>query len=694
MSNPASSQNQYQANANHFIVCGLGSLGQYCVVNLQKFAHKELAVSITAIDNFIPETWEIDNIMQLLASPLIVDDCRKESVLERAGVRQCRAILLVTSDESTNIETAIASRRLNPKIRLVIRSARRNLYQLLKQQLGDMVVLDPVELPATSFALAGLGEGTLGFFNIGDRRLRVVEHQVQPRDYRFDRLPAYALHKKTHLLLSFPSTISERSFYQWQPDTTIEAGDRIVYIEEAIDHQSTEPEPKRSKTPKPYSIWRSPYILLRAKLNPLIKQLRQWLREQQTRPLIGVSLVVGMVLWIISAVLLKFNVAGITWQKAITAGFIILLGGFGDVFGGLQTDPVPLWVQLICLLVTAIGILFLLGVLGLIADSLLSYRFESRTQHPPIPTQDHIVLVGLGSVGERVAVLLQDFKQSMVVLSDRTSDRSDQIDESNLSPQTPLVTGQIIKSLTKANLATAKSIVVATEDQMLNLEVALVARAANPDIGLVIRTFDQYFSEMLTELLPQAKSLCTYALSAEAFAGAAFGENILSLFCLNNRTILVAEYYIEASDTLTGRLLAQIAYGYGVVPIFLKTLIPKLDGRTESILPSDDERLQPGDRLVVLASISGLRRIESAEIASSRIWQLSVMELDLAIASRRQILQNAAEKLESISGCKQEQAQKFFQALPNSIELPLYDTQAYRLGQELSKLLKIELSPV
>ncbi len=693
MSNPANSQNQNQANANHFIVCGLGSLGQYCVVNLQKFAHKELAVSITAIDNFIPETWEMDNIMQLLASPLIVDDCRKESVLERAGVRQCRAILLVTSDESTNIETAIAARRLNPKIRLVIRSSRRNLYQLLRQQLGDMVVLDPVELPATSFALAGLGEGTLGFFNIGDRRLRVVEHQVQRHDYRFNRLPAYTLHKKTHLLLSFPSTDSDRSFYQWQPDTTIEAGDKIVYIEEVINHQITEPEPKRLKPSIPHSIWRSPYTLIRAKLKPAIEQFRQWLREQLTRPLIGVSLAIGIVLWIISAVLLKFNVAGITWQKAITAGFIILLGGFGDVFGGLQTDPVPLWVQLICLLITAIGILFLLGVLGLIADSLLSYRFESRAKHLPIPAQDHIVIVGLGSVGERVAVLLQDFKQSMVVLADRTSDP---IDESSLSPQTPLVLGQIVKSLTRVNLATAKSIVVATEDQMLNLEVALIARAANPDISLVIRTFDQYFSEILTEILPQARSLCAYALSAEAFAGAAFGENILSLFCLNNRTILVAEYYIESSDTLTGKLLAQIAYGYGVVPIFLKTLIPKPDGRTESILPSDDERLQPGDRLIVLASISGLRRIESAEIASSRIWQLSAMELDsaIAIASQMQILQNAAEKLESISGCRLEQAQKFFKALPNSIELPLYDTQAYRLGQELSKLLKIELFPV
>jgi voltage-gated potassium channel Kch len=692
--NPTNALKPMPISTDRFLVCGLGSLGQYCVVNLKKFAYRDFAVSITAIDNFIPESWEIDDIMQLLAEPLIVDDCRKEAVLERAGVRQCRAILLVTSDESINIETAIAARRLNPNIHLVVRSSRRNLYQLLKHQLGDMVVLDPAELPAASFALAGLGEGTLGFFNIGDRCLRVVEYQVQSRDYRFDRLPAYALHKKTHLLLSFPATTRDRLFYQWQPDAKIEAGDRIVYIEEVISQQSAEkpiekPSSQRTRLSASKAKWPSFQTALRAKFNPPMKQFWHWVQEQKTRPLIAASLAIGMVLWIFSAVLLKFNVPGITWQKAIMSGAILLLGGFGDVFGGLQNDPVPLWVQTICLLVAAVGILFLLGVLGLIADSLLSYRFESRNQRPPIPDRDHVVLVGLGSVGERVAALLQDFKQSMVVLADRT-------DDPHLLPQTPFVVGQIIKSLDKVNLATAKSIVVATEDQMLNLEVALVAHAENPEIGLVIRTFDHYFEDILTELLPQARSLCAYALSAEAFAGAAFGENILSLFCLNNRTILVAEYYIVAGDTLTGRMLAQIAYGYGVVPIFLKTLVPKPDGRTESILPSDDERLQPGDRLFVLATISGLRRIERAELAPPRQWQLYARELNVSTVSTNysQVLHEATQKLESISGCPRERSREFLRYLPNSMELPLYDAQAYRLGQELGKLLTIKLFPI
>lgn len=135
-----------------------------------------------------------------------------------------------------------------------------------------------------------------------------------------------------------------------------------------------------------------------------------------------------------------------------------------------------------------------------------------------------------------------------------------------------MLVGEPVMELAKVNLAAAKSVIVVTEDQMLNLEVALMAREAaqqiNRDIGLVVRTYDQRFSDNLRNLLPDAKALSAYGLSAEAFAGAAFGENILGLFRLNNQTILVTEYTIEADDTLVGELLSRVAYGYGVVPIF------------------------------------------------------------------------------------------------------------------------------
>lgn len=62
--------------------------------------------------------------------------------------------------------------------------------------------------------------------------------------------------------------------------------------------------------------------------------------------------------------------------------------------------------------------------------------------------------------------------------------------------------GSIIKSLGKVNLPTAKGVIAVTNDEMLNLEVALMAYAANPNIRLVIRTYEQRFNDNLAKLLP------------------------------------------------------------------------------------------------------------------------------------------------------------------------------------------------
>ena len=203
-------------------------------MNLRRFALREFEIHVAAIDRQRQDEWEVHDLPSLLAEPPIVGDCRNDEVLLKAGIEQCRAILLVTSDESVNIETAIAARRLNPDVRLVVRSSRQSLNLLLKQRLGNFVAFEPTGLPAAAFALAGLREGILGYFDIGDMRLQVIEQQVQPRD-RFDGGRATALHRKTYRLLSYraaPATeIPSRAFYQWDTQTRIQPDDTVAYVE-------------------------------------------------------------------------------------------------------------------------------------------------------------------------------------------------------------------------------------------------------------------------------------------------------------------------------------------------------------------------------------------------------------------------------------------------------------------------------
>lgn len=681
---------------DRFLVCGLGSLGQYCVYQLQRFATEGTAVSVTAIDRQHPEEWEVENLIDLLAEDLLIGDCRDESVLLKAGVQQCRAALVVTSNETVNIEAAIAIRQLNPDIRLVVRSSRQSLNELLKLQLGNFSAYDPMEMPAFAFAMAGLQAGLLGSFNIGDTRLQVVEQTVQPRDPRFDDVRAVAQHKKSYRLLShrpqaetpasstpasstpassIPAS-SKRAFYHWQTDTRIRAGDTIAYIEIADAPDYTQ----RQEGGDWPSRWRARLqAVLKEQPMQWFRRAQVWMRANRTRPLVAIGLVTALVLWVLGAAMLKMTVPHLSWTKAIASGAVLLLGGYGDVFGGLEDDPVPGWVYFVSLLITIISLLFVLGVVGIIADNLLSARFSFLQRRPPMPKQDHVVIVGLGRVGQQVATWLQAFRQPFVVLTDVA-------DNLALFPKIPIIVGNPIQQIRHANIETAKSLVVVTDDQILNLEVALAARELTrqqkQSLQLVIRSYNHRFSASLAALIPDARVMAASALAAEAFVGSAFGENILSLFRLNEQTILVTEFLVEAGDTLVGKLLSQVSYGYGVVPIFYERNNERrtLDN-SDRLMPSETWMLKAGDRLIILSTIDGLRRIERGQMRPPRTWRLSVGK-----PLNRGNLSEIGTTLHRISGLNLKTANAFAQNLPGTIYVQLYDYPAYYLLQELRKL--------
>jgi Trk K+ transport system NAD-binding subunit len=280
-------------------------------------------------------------------------------------------------------------------------------------------------------------------------------------------------------------------------------------------------------------------------------------------------------------------------------------------------------------------------------------------------------VIGLDSVGQQIATLLQEFHQPLVgITSKRDFDPT-------ILPQMPLIVDHFNEALAKANISTAKSAILQTDDEMLNLEIGLMARAANPNIHLVIRTCEQRLTDNLPHLLPNAHVLQANTLVAEAFAGAAFGENILSLFRLNNHSVLVAEYCIEANDMLNGFLLAEVAYGYEVVPILYQK-----PPNSAILMPLEDIRLTVGDRLVVLATIEGLRRIEQGAV--SIVWRHFNVYVEKALSPYSAF--EGANAIARISRCDLSAARDLMNHLPQTLPLPLYKHQAQRLVRELSKI--------
>ncbi|MCS7291570.1 MAG: NAD-binding protein [Gloeomargarita sp. SKYBB_i_bin120] len=646
------------------VVCGLGSLGQYCVVNLKAFG-----IRVIGIDLNRPQHWEVRQLDTLLDG-LILDDARNRDVLERAGVTQARAVLAVTNDERVNIQIAFAARLLSPQVRLVIRSAKQNLTELLGHELHNFVAYEPTQISAAAFALAALGEDIIGFFRVGEQLFQVHRRVISPQDPWANRRSLHELYSRSRKVLGYqsvtrPTPPDELYLFRWDPETLVYPGDTLITVEL---QSATRLSPVRTPATRPTTRWQWPEWL---RWRNWQERFKTWWDKGGTHRVALVVAGLMLTLLVTGTVLYDLYYPELQFPDTFYTTMILLLGGFGDVFGGLGRFelPLPWWLRLLSLGLTLTGIAFTGVIYALLTEKLLATQFEFLQRRPPVPPQGHVVIVGSGRVGQRVAGLLQEFRQPLAVLT------SQEVGNEVL-PQLPVLSGPLLTLLPKANLATAKSIVTVTDDELENLEIALRARETNIHSHLVIRTYDPLFSENVRRLFPFAQVLCANELAAEAFAAAAFGENILGLFRLEGRTILVVEYRIEAGDTLDGLILAQVAYGYGVVPVYYYSQQDQ-EART---MPSDDLRLHPGDQLVVLATSRALQRVERGERLPPR-YQVRVEK-----ALSREALFYGGNVIAQVTGFDLKRCRDVMEQLPCLLPEPIYRHQAQRLVRELAKV--------
>jgi Trk K+ transport system NAD-binding subunit len=654
-----------------FLVCGLKSLGQHCVAVL-----KEYDVKVIAVDDVKPEHWEVPEVPNLLEK-FIIGDCRQPSILEQAGIRQCRSILLVTRNERINIEAAFAARRLNPQVRLIVRSDKQNFNQLLSENLGNFVAFEPTHLSAHAFALTALDSEAIGYFTLEGQLLRVIKHQVQAQENWCIGKPVHRLNLTTRRILSHITISSDPTIklFGWNPEAEVQPGDTLVYIDVAYELDLSEQDTKRYQRQR----WQWQDLLAAITPRNLWQKITQFWQsyyqsQNQIRRIATIYAITVIILWLVGIILYYFYYPNITLEEAFYATAVLLLGGYGDLFGGVEfpsppSGYMPWWLRFFSLGLTLIGQAFVGVLYALLTDALVTSRFQFFHAHPPIPERNHVVLVGLNQVGQRVAHILQDLNQPLVAIHTTTL-------EPGILPDMPLVVGNVIEALSQVNLSHAKSIVLVGDDNMENLEIGLMAHGINSASRLIIRAQDRHFTDNIAPLFPYAQVLCGAALSAEVFACAAFGENVLSLFRLGNEIVMVTEYNIEEGDTLNGLLLSEIAHGYSVVPI----LYQKARQINYSLMPWDDVKVHPGDRLIVLATTSSLQQIEWGEMLP-RLWQV---KLDKVLT--KTAIAEGAEEIALISGCNLATAKQWMNNVPGILPIPLYKYQAQSLVRELRKV--------
>ncbi|HKQ48782.1 MAG TPA: NAD-binding protein [Phycisphaerae bacterium] len=283
------------------------------------------------------------------------------------------------------------------------------------------------------------------------------------------------------------------------------------------------------------------------------------------------------------------------------------------IFGQPPEDfPESGYLQALFFLVPVIGLTVIIAWIVDFAVMIGDRKRSERSWCVMMATSvtDHIVLVGLGKLGYRVYRLLHRMGEPLVVIE---RNAGNQFLDTVRRDGVPLLIGDARREalLGDAGIMKARSLVLAADDDLANLEVALDARKLNPGIRVVMRMFDQNMADKIRDAFNIHIAMSQSALSAPAFATAAAQGMIVNSFVVGNELVVVQRWPVDADGPLNGRTVGETMEQHQLAVI---EHIPPTGG--SRLFPPPGTRLSTGDEVLIQGTYEAL--IELKKKAASR----------------------------------------------------------------------------
>jgi len=277
----------------------------------------------------------------------------------------------------------------------------------------------------------------------------------------------------------------------------------------------------------------------------------------------------------------------------LTAAFLQPVGEFPKYFG----------LQIFYFIMPVIGIVILAQGLADFGSLLFNRRARNKEWEMAVAStmNKHIVLIGLGHLGYRVAQKLHEMGENIAVVE--------------LNPGThtivatrdmgiPVIQGDArhASSLEAANIKDARTIILASQNDAMNLQIALKARSLNPGIQVVIRIFDEDFAHSLQEQFGFI-ALSATEMAAPVFAAAASGADVTNPISIEGQQLSLARLCIQPASGLVNKTVGYVEDNY-----HLNIILVRHDHQSE-MHPTDTSALHAGDTLAVLGGPEQLSRL-------------------------------------------------------------------------------------
>ncbi|WP_329417203.1 NAD-binding protein [Streptomyces sp. NBC_00704] len=533
-----------------------------------------------------------------------------EAVLAEAGVERAAALALVYDDDETNIRAALTARRLNPRLRLVLRLYNRRLGQHIEELLdqaaalatgddpdvsrtsGDAstTVLSDADTAAPALAATAV-VGTSKVVQTDGLLLRAVERPPSgtgepgaPGRPTLALLsanggdPAFADGSETSgehgpLLLPDAETVREAAA----------SGRRGSVVLEQVAYSAGPALPAGRG------------VGVMAPFASLFSRRLRW----SLAGLVGCVFALAVALWVVTGV------------HPLGALYLTLLDLFAinDPAVGANTGR-----QVLQLLSGLIGLLLLPVLLAAVLEALGTFRGAGTLRRPPRGLGGHVVLLGLGKIGTRVLIRLRELDIPVVCVEAGPEARGLAVAR---RLRAPVVLGDVTQEgvLEAAKIHRAHALLAVTSSDTTNLEAALYARSLRPDLRVVLRLYDDDFATAVYRTLraahPQAltRSRSVSHLSAPSFAGAMMGRQILGAIPVERRVLLFAALEVAGYAQLEGRTVGE-AFRAGYWRVLALDTGRERQGGPGLVWDLPDEYVLRGsDRVVLAATRRGLAEL-------------------------------------------------------------------------------------
>ncbi|WDF40109.1 NAD-binding protein [Streptomyces sp. T12] len=474
-----------------------------------------------------------------------------EEAFADAGVERAAALALVYDDDETNIRAALTARRLNPRLRLVLRLYNRRLGQHIEELLdqaatlatgiGDAgldastTVLSDADTAAPALAASAVA-GTTKVVQTDGLLLRAVERPpLRPGQASPAGLATLALLSTTG---NDPAGAdgSEGNGEQGPlllPDAAAVQGVRgrgTVVLEQVSYAGPSMPSNRGGRGVVP-------------SFASLFSRRLRW----SLAGLVGCVAALAVALMVV------------TGEHPLYATYMTLLDLFAINEPALHQSLAR---QILQLLSGLMGLLLLPVLLAAVLEALGTFRTASALRKPPRGLGGHVVLLGLGKIGTRVLTRLREL-HIPVVCVEADPDARGLATARRL--RVPVVLGDVTQEgvLEAAKIHRAHALLAVTSADTTNLEAALYARSVRPDLRVVLRLYDDDFATAVYRTLRAAhpyastRSRSVTHLAAPAFAGAMMGRQILGAIPVERRVLLFAAMDVAGHPQLEDKTVGQ-----------------------------------------------------------------------------------------------------------------------------------------